>query len=1078
MSSFNWLHLSDLHFGLKNQDTLWPNIREAFWKDLETIHERSGPWHAVLFTGDIVQGGAQVEYSEVEDKVFGPLWNRLAELGSKNAVLLAVPGNHDLLRPEVKKPKAALRLMLEGNFDAIADEFWEDPNCEYREIIANAFANYEKWWKANSRLTGAALTSGNLPGDFIATINVPDDNGTAYKVGIAGINTTFLQLTNGNYAGRLALDPRQLHQACSGDLASWTKDHDACILMTHQGPDWLNEGAATAYSEINPAGRFAVHLFGHMHENVIRSASQNGGKSMRQWQGSSLFGLEKFGEPPEVVRRHGYSAGRIQFGENGTIRHFPRRALKDPANGWRFCPDNESCILIESDSGTTPEILEGICNAAPTPNAVGGTPGSYLRNLQELELELQHALEAFKGQPVVFLEPRISKRREFNEDPNELHSLMATPRDALVVAPSEFGLTCLGLHLQVEAFRKNRCWIYIDAEKTKGRKIVDYIDLKLLRFEKKKSDIECIVLDGWRADDNDHLAMVNNVVASCVNVPLVILAEDSLLSDPAGNLSKLSRKFEILHLQALSKSAMRRLVDSYNTSKKIGAVDSLLTGVAEHLESINVHRTPLNCYTVLRVLDSNFSEKIVNKSKLLKAILFVLFTDHGSFSYVNNKPEVEECAYVLGCFCKDLVREGTRCFDSSRLFDKLRQVCVEKCMVIDIDAMIRVLVDNNVIVTNGTQMMFRHRFWIYYFAAEWMRHDDEFNSYILGNRNYINYPEIIEFYAGVDGKRTDALEVLLSDLTDLIEKVDSKIGIARPFDPLTSLLWSPSDEFIEKARTQIAERVESSNLPAEIKDKHADKNYRSEAPYDQSIRRFLDDYSVLMLLNGIKAACRALRNSPFVDVELKHKTTAAIFQGWEELSRVIFWISPMLATDGKAIHDGFALRLSEGFSTALDERFKEIITSNPYNVVGLLGGDLASKKIGPLIAECFEKSESMLQKHMILLFTVAVRPEGWEEATLAYINRLHPRSFYLGDLCGKLTDVVTHGDLDSTEEVRLKQLIQVIFNKREYAGKEARDKEIPVSKVLSDENMLPIDQLLKGNRPNGPIIDLSKVGRR
>jgi hypothetical protein len=293
--------------------------------------------------------------------------------------------------------------------------------------------------------------------------------------------------------------------------------------------------------------------------------------------------------------------------------------------------------------------------------------------------------------------------------------------------------------------------------------------------------------------------------------------------------------------------------------------------------------------------------------------------------------------------------QGTRSFDASTFVSKLNDICKTKSIVLNVKAMLDVFLENCILVPCGSEYEFRHRYWVFYFAAEWMNHDEEFRQFVLKNRNYVNYPEIIEFYSGIDGKRADAIGALLSDLTSLIDQVDSKIGIKGSFDPLSPLLWNPTDEYIQKAKSQIAERVESSNLPADIKDKHADTNYQSAAPYDQSIRKFLNDYLVLSLLHSIKAASQALRNSPFVDVELKREVTSAILRGWEEISKVVFWLSPLLATEGRAVHDGFALRLAEGFSSDLDQRFKEIIISNPHNIVSMLGGDLASKKIGPLL---------------------------------------------------------------------------------------------------------------------------------
>lgn len=370
MKSFNWLHLTDLHFGLREQAPLWPNVREVLWNDLARLHDKSGPWNAVLFTGDLVQSGSENEFKELENKVLGPLWEHLSKLGSKEAVLLAVPGNHDLVRPDVeKKVKAALRLMLQKNgFVDFREEFWSDPSCEYREIVTTAFANYRTWSEKNNRTKGITIKPGILPGDFVASINLQTGGSGPLKIGIAGLNTTFLQLGKGDYTHRLVLDPRQLHTACGEDLPAWAKSHDACILMTHQGPDWFDENGTQAYTEINPAGRFVVHLFGHMHENVLRSNSTGGGAMVRQWQGNSLFGLEKFGEPPKTDRRHGYAAGRLEFDDQGVaIRHWPRSATKD-GNGWRFHPDHNSCVLVEGDC-TKPERIDTLSLRAKSPAA-------------------------------------------------------------------------------------------------------------------------------------------------------------------------------------------------------------------------------------------------------------------------------------------------------------------------------------------------------------------------------------------------------------------------------------------------------------------------------------------------------------------------------------------------------------------------------------------------------------------------------------------------------------------------------------------------------------------------------------
>lgn len=111
MQSFSWLHLTDFHFGLEGQKFLWPNLRQTFLDDLAELHKLSGPWQAVLFTGDLVQQGKSEEFEEMQQKVLDRLREKLTELGSGDAVLLAVPGNHDLYRPAPTRQKTTPRLM-------------------------------------------------------------------------------------------------------------------------------------------------------------------------------------------------------------------------------------------------------------------------------------------------------------------------------------------------------------------------------------------------------------------------------------------------------------------------------------------------------------------------------------------------------------------------------------------------------------------------------------------------------------------------------------------------------------------------------------------------------------------------------------------------------------------------------------------------------------------------------------------------------------------------------------------------------------------------------------------------------
>src|SRR6185369_11727288 len=141
-SSFSWLHLTDFHYGLKGQDCLWPTLREPFLDSLAEVHKRCGPWDAVLFTGDLVQSGETAQFEEMQAEVLDPLWEKLRELGLGSAVLLAVPGNHDLYRPNPNEDNAAIDAFLKKDgFQDIAAKFWDRPAGPYRGVINEASAS-------------------------------------------------------------------------------------------------------------------------------------------------------------------------------------------------------------------------------------------------------------------------------------------------------------------------------------------------------------------------------------------------------------------------------------------------------------------------------------------------------------------------------------------------------------------------------------------------------------------------------------------------------------------------------------------------------------------------------------------------------------------------------------------------------------------------------------------------------------------------------------------------------------------------------------------------------------------------
>ncbi len=401
---FNWLHLSDLHWGDPRWNNCnWPEIRDELCKDIKNIPQEWGPLNAVFFTGDLVFKGYQDEYKNMQKDLLEPLFKKLGELGH-SPVLLAVPGNHDLqCIDKIKWPKdgkflpQAEELAKPGVFkktdkveiykigeagkrtkieDNIRNLLLNEETSPYRKVINEAFKEYLKWWNKQPFRLGRDNSifiqdKGILPGDFSATFKTKGGK----RIGVLGLNTAFLQLKKDEgkkYKGHLAWDRRQFQAVCCGknDEVDWWIRHHACILMTHHGPAWIDKNL---YPEVRRSNRFTVHLFGHTHEekwlNIVEDGKENG----HSCQCPAIISLETYngGQGDKIKRTHGYVAGSIMFedNQNASLCHWPRIMKKSKSCGWEPepgypTPDGCRALPIRLDSTLDPEPSKEECQAA------------------------------------------------------------------------------------------------------------------------------------------------------------------------------------------------------------------------------------------------------------------------------------------------------------------------------------------------------------------------------------------------------------------------------------------------------------------------------------------------------------------------------------------------------------------------------------------------------------------------------------------------------------------------------------------------------------------------------------------
>lgn len=457
------IHVADIHYRADAPEGA-ASIIKAFLRDLkEQVGCLQDHKIYIAITGDIVRAGSDRESYQA---FIRDMDSRLEDMGLPKDVRIVIPGNHDLDRELVKNKLAEYEEIQERytKDETSFNDFMSEPN-----IISDKFASFELF---STEFTGH--------GDLFSRSGWGLDlNG---DIGVYCLNTALCSFggeENIEDEGRLAISSRELFEWCEN------KTTRTNILLLHHPLDHLAPWSRAELQHLIET-HFTLCLCGHNHVPEVYHS---------KIPSNSLMCTA----PPLFCGKEdllAYSIILIEEGEPSEIIY------REYANG-QFFPGSK---LAKTEDGIMK--LDSI----------------YLQHLRGLEDKLKYALQAYKGQPEIFIEPKLSESRELNDEPNLLGTIIESPENAVIVAPPQFGLTCLSLHMRVEAFKKREFWIYLDAQHTKARHVERLITEEVQRYGKEVTEIRCIMIDGWDAGIANHLNIVKAINSEYSEVPLILFS--------------------------------------------------------------------------------------------------------------------------------------------------------------------------------------------------------------------------------------------------------------------------------------------------------------------------------------------------------------------------------------------------------------------------------------------------------------------------------------------------------------------------------------------------------------------------
>jgi predicted MPP superfamily phosphohydrolase len=999
------IHLSDLHFRVDWQEEQ-ELVLNAFFSDLEELLNDINKKNIyIAFSGDLVIAGAK---QELYNAFYNYFDEKLNKIGITRDQRICVPGNHDISQE-----------VVESNFvehNGIVNQQLNEKKLNDYLVTRPAIleTKFNSYLEFENKFAKYGVFENILCGQGWSL-----DDG----IGIYCLNTAIC--SSGGFDN--IKDENQLG-VCTRNLRKWILDNHSILkfVIMHHPKEYLNDWAKVEMKNIL-RNDFNLCLSGHIHDqSVFHSINKD-------------VPLIECSAPPLLTNKKeklGYAI--ITFSSNGVKEIQYRQWTKNYTfrSGIDFADTDSGKLIINSDE---------ITKSVPNNDNIA----------EQLSKRLETALQTFSSQPIIWVEPIISKSSEMmkEEDVNDddlvgLTEIINSPQNLIIKAPPQFGLTCLSFYLAKEAWRlDNSFWLYIDVNDIKSlHRLEKSINKELTSFHKNITDVKCIILDSWTDEEKDSFQILKAVSDFCEDIPLVIMQtmNETKFSNKLAQ-ERINKEFKVLYLLPLSRPLVRHVVSSYNNVKHIGDENAVMAKLVSDLEVLNIHRTPMNCFTLLKVSEKYFDESPVNRTRMLEMVLTLLFDMDGIPTY-KTKPDLKDCEFVLGFFCANLIRTDNYIFSREQFIKELNLFCKEKFLSLEVDVVFDVLFNNNIIIRRGLNYCFRFSYWIFYFAAQRMHQDTDFANYILDNNRYSSFPEIIEFYTGIDRRREDALKIILKDVENIIQIIDSKVGLPEDMNPYRYAQWKPTQDSLDLIQNELSENVMNSKLPDLIKDKYADRNYDAKKPYDQSIYTFFKEYSIPLLVQTTKAASRALRNSDYVDPAIKKELLSAIIKCWDQMSRVLIVLTPLLVTEGIAAYQGATFVLQGDYGEGLPERLSNILSVIPSNIVNWFKNDLFSHKMGPLLFAQIDNEKNEIKKHELLLMVISERPAGWKVCVENYVTQISKNSFYLLDIVNILRIQYRYSFASPQELNEIKHLIKMGIAKHEFGVKKpGLDKIVQIS---------------------------------
>lgn len=967
----------------------------------------------VLIGGDLVQAADKQEsYQAFYNKIL----SKLITYGIQPEKIICVPGNHDCQRQWVIDNRENYAPVVNQKFTE--DRFNNMINGQQGTVFLEKFGNYKNFVEQY------------LPNSCKNLIGFPIEINEEWSIYCLNSALTSFAGHEWKEYQQLKDDERRLN-VDTRNLNDWVqKNSKKKILMMHHPLSFLSEWADDELTKLLRI-EFDLLLTGHAHrQNIL--CNQVKGESYVWCQSPQLYTdkADKLGYC--IIELEDDHVNRIIYREWFASRNCFKKGLD-------FTDGEDGIVEIINDKKKEKDPI-----------------------LLMLEERFRDTMAVYGDDSLIWIDRYFSMNRfdrAFTFNKKDLYSeddIINAGKSLKIITPAQYGLTSFGWHFLLRLWKEKRIFgLFLDSRIIKANKIEKVITRQLETFGSKKENVGWIIFDNWDLNNKDAKQILTYIKKEYEDVPLLLLCpmlEKSFIENE--NISLHEFSIAPIFMAPMQLCQLRNMVSVYNRKRNIGEEEVVLKRLNDDIQNFNMHRTPLNCISLLEVFSNSFDENPVNRTEMIERLLRIIFENEEVPSY-KSLPDMKDCEFAIGYYCEQMIRNEQYYFSGKQFYDTISDFCKQQKITLDINYLFSILLRNQIICQYDSDLYgFRFAFWVYYFAAMRMTKSPEFANFILEKENYAHYPEVLEFYTGSDRTRNDAAEIVIQDINKITNKVHDKVGLPDKMNPLQYLRLNITDEQAAKAIDKLDNQLKQSKLPTNIKDALDDSNYNPSIPFHQDVRKVWENYSVNYLQEMIEIASKVLRNGDYILPENKIKLLDAITDAWLNTIRVVYLMAPALAMEGKAGYDDFRLQLADSYDTKSDNKKQlliDIMSNIPHNIVTWYKDNIYSSKLTDLLYEKIERETNPVIKHVLINLVIYKQPDRWDNVVRNYLDKSEKHSFYFGDTLSSLEVMYAKGVMSDADLAKTKTLILLGYTK--LAAKDNKMNPSMIKKI--SPNILP-----------------------